>query len=55
MTAVAFLERNSKPTSSDIDTAMKMNICRCGSYPEIKEAIFSAAESKSNNNGKKNG
>jgi isoquinoline 1-oxidoreductase alpha subunit len=55
MTAVAFLERNSKPTSSDIDTAMKMNICRCGSYPEIKEAIFSAAESKSNKNGKKNG
>ena len=47
MTAAAFLERNSKPTNSDIDTAMKMNICRCGSYPEIKKAIFKASENPS--------
>lgn len=44
MTAAAFLERNPKPTNSDIDTAMKMNICRCGSYPEIKKAIFKASD-----------
>ena len=43
MTAAAFLERNPKPTNSDIDTAMKMNICRCGSYPEIKKAILKAS------------
>ena len=47
MTAAAFLERNSKPTNSDIDTAMKMNICRCGSYPEIKKAILKASENPS--------
>ncbi len=47
MTAAAFLERNPKPTNSDIDTAMKMNICRCGSYPEIKKAIFKASENSS--------
>ena len=47
MTAAAFLERNPKPTNSDIDTAMKMNICRCGSYPEIKKAILKASENPS--------
>ena len=47
MTAAAFLERNPKPTNSDIDTAMKMNICRCGSYPEIKKAKFKASENPS--------
>ena len=47
MTAAAYLERNPKPTNSDIDTAMKMNICRCGSYPEIKKAIFKASENPS--------
>ena len=47
MTAAAFLERNPKPTNSDIDTAMKMNICRCGSYPEIKKAIFKASDNPS--------
>ena len=49
MTAAAFLERNSKPTNSDIDTAMKMNICRCGSYPEIKKAILKASGNSSSN------
>ena len=49
MTAAAFLERNPKPTNSDIDTAMKMNICRCGSYPEIKKAILKASGNSSSN------
>jgi len=43
MTAAAFLKRNSNPEEADIDTAMKMNICRCGTYPEIKSAILQAA------------
>ena len=55
MTASAFLARNPNPNESEIDSAMKMNICRCGTYPLIKKAIFSAAENKvngmENNNG----
>ena len=43
MTASAFLKRNPNPDETDIDSAMKMNICRCGSYPQIKKAIFRAA------------
>ena len=50
MTAAAFLERNPDPTDSDINTAMKMNICRCGSYPEIKKAIHRAAGNSSDKN-----
>ena len=44
MTASAFLSRNSNPKDDDIDNAMKMNICRCGTYPRIKKAIQSASE-----------
>ena len=52
MTASAFLDRNPNPVESAIDAAMKMNICRCGTYPQIKKAIFSAAnESLSNKKG----
>ena len=52
MTASAFLDRNPNPVESEIDSAMKMNICRCGTYPQIKKAIFSAAnESLSNKKG----
>ena len=52
MTASAFLDRNPNPFESEIDSAMKMNICRCGTYPQIKKAIFSAAnESLSNKKG----
>ena len=43
MTASAFLKRNPNPDETDIDSAMKMNICRCGTYPQIKKAIFSVA------------
>ncbi len=39
MTAAAFLKTNSKPTSDQIDTAMHGNICRCGAYHRIKEAV----------------
>ena len=43
MTAAAFLERNSNPEESDINAAMKMNICRCGTYQRIRKAIGRAA------------
>ncbi|MFE7190214.1 (2Fe-2S)-binding protein [Kitasatospora sp. NPDC057541] len=41
MTAVALLRRNPAPTDADIDRIQ--NICRCGSYPRIREAIKRAA------------
>jgi len=44
MSAVALLKSNSKPTDDDIDAAMSGNICRCGTYLRIKEAIKTAAK-----------
>jgi isoquinoline 1-oxidoreductase alpha subunit len=41
MSAAALLKTNSKPTDADIDAAMSGNICRCGTYLRIKEAIKS--------------
>lgn len=43
MTAAALLKRNPQPTDKDIDTAMKGNICRCGTYTRIRKAIKTAA------------
>lgn len=43
MSAAALLARTPKPTDADIDTAMSGNLCRCGSYPRIREAIHRAA------------
>lgn len=41
MSAAALLKENPKPTDEDIDNAMSGNICRCGTYLRIKEAIKS--------------
>lgn len=43
MTAAALLTRKPKPTDADIDAAMEGNICRCTTYPRIREAIHKAA------------
>ncbi len=43
MSAAALLKENPKPTDEDIDNAMSGNICRCGTYLRIKEAIKSVA------------
>jgi isoquinoline 1-oxidoreductase alpha subunit len=43
MSATALLATNPNPTDADIDTAMSGNLCRCGAYPRIREAIKSAA------------
>jgi aerobic-type carbon monoxide dehydrogenase small subunit (CoxS/CutS family) len=43
MSAVALLAGNPAPTDADIDTAMRGNICRCGTYQTIREAIHQAA------------
>ena len=44
MSAAALLAANSQPTDTDIDTAMAGNICRCGTYVRLREAIKQAAQ-----------
>ncbi len=43
MTAAALLTRIAKPTDAQIEQAMNGNVCRCGTYLRIKEAIHVAA------------
>ena len=45
MSATALLAQTPKPTDADIDSAMSGNICRCGTYVRIREAIKQAAQS----------
>jgi isoquinoline 1-oxidoreductase subunit alpha len=45
MSATALLAQTPKPTDADIDSAMSGNICRCGTYIRIREAIKQAAQS----------
>src|SRR5690606_12245734 len=44
MTASALLKNNPNPSDKDIEAAMNGNICRCGTYVRIKEAIKAAAK-----------
>src|SRR6201988_4463861 len=44
MSAAVLLRENPKPTDKDIDEAMSGNICRCGTYQRIRQAIHRAAE-----------
>jgi isoquinoline 1-oxidoreductase subunit alpha len=43
MAAVALLKATSKPTDEDIDESMGGNLCRCGTYTRIRQAIKNAA------------
>ena len=43
MSAVALLAKNPSPSDADIDNAMSGNICRCGTYQRVREAIHAAA------------
>lgn len=45
LTASALLAATPHPTDAQIDAAMSSNICRCGTYPRIRQAIHKAAES----------
>jgi len=45
MSAAALLASKPKPTDADIDDAMSGNICRCGTYVRIRDAIKQAAQS----------
>lgn len=44
MSATALLKENPNPTDEEIDAYMSGNICRCGTYLRIKEAIKTAAK-----------
>lgn len=45
MSAAVLLNEQPNPTDEDIDNAMAGNICRCGTYQRIREAIHLAAKS----------
>lgn len=47
MAAVALLKNKVSPTDTDIDAAMQGHICRCGTYPRIREAIKKASKKMS--------
>lgn len=44
MSAAALLKTNPKPSDADIDNALAGNICRCGTYHRIKDAVKLAAK-----------
>lgn len=46
MSAVALLERIPSPTDEEIHRAMKGNVCRCGTYPRIMNAIKSLSKTQ---------
>ncbi len=48
MSASALLAKNPKPTDADIDKAMAGNLCRCGTYLRIRQAIHKAADIAAN-------
>jgi isoquinoline 1-oxidoreductase alpha subunit len=43
LAAAALLKSNPRPSDADIDSAMAGNICRCGTYPRIRQAVHRAA------------
>lgn len=46
MAAAALLAKSPNPTEREIDAAMAENLCRCGTYLQIKEAIITASKTK---------
>jgi isoquinoline 1-oxidoreductase alpha subunit len=46
MTAVALLEARPEPSDADIDAALAGNICRCGTYVRVREAVHLASRLK---------
>ena len=47
MSAASLLTKTSQPSDADIDEAMRGNICRCGTYNQIRKALHRAAQIKS--------
>jgi isoquinoline 1-oxidoreductase alpha subunit len=48
MTAAALLAKTPKPTTEQIDNAMNGNLCRCGTYHRIREAVVLASTKTKN-------
>jgi isoquinoline 1-oxidoreductase alpha subunit len=48
LTAVALLASTPHPTDGQIDDAMSGNLCRCGTYTRIRQAIHQAADASAN-------
>ncbi len=46
MSAADLLKKKAKPEDADIDEAMRGNLCRCGTYQRIRNAIHAAAGGK---------
>ena len=46
MSAAALLKKNTAPTDAEIETAMNGNLCRCGTYLRIKQALKTASTNK---------
>ncbi len=44
MSAAVLLKENPNPSDEDIDEAMSGNVCRCGTYPRLRQAIHRAAQ-----------
>lgn len=44
MQAALLLSQNAEPTDADIDAAMSGNLCRCGTFPRIRAAVKTAAQ-----------
>lgn len=43
MSAAALLNQNPAPSDEDIDAVLSANLCRCGTYPRIRQAVLRAA------------
>ena len=43
MSAAAFLGLQPNPSDAQIDAALSANLCRCGTYPRIRQAVKTAA------------
>ncbi|TVP43390.1 MAG: (2Fe-2S)-binding protein [Mongoliibacter sp.] len=46
MTAASLLKKNPSPSMAEIEDAMNRNLCRCGTYHKIREAVALAAKTK---------
>ena len=44
MTAASLLKKNPNPSSTEVDAALSGNICRCGCYVRIKDAVLQVAD-----------
>ncbi|WP_141734153.1 (2Fe-2S)-binding protein [Oligoflexus tunisiensis] len=44
MTAAALLQQKSRPSAEDITQALSGNLCRCGTYNRIRDAVFKVAQ-----------